>query len=185
MKILIIYNSKYGSSRKYAFILGKKLNGDILNFKNISKYTLEKYEMIIFSSGIYEEKIRGLNKFFTFEEILERKKVIICAVGIEKRSLKKYEELKENNKINGNKKELFYLMGSYTFKKLKVIDKIKMFLFLISMIFKLSKSSEEKSFLENGFGHINYYDEEGLIKVLIKVDKIIKTREKIEYMTFN
>lgn len=171
MKILIIYNSKYGSSKKYAFILGKKLNGDIIDFKNISKKILGKYELIIFNSGIYEEKIRGLKKFFSYSDYFKGKRIIICATGIERRSSKKYRDVKEKNEKLCSIEDFFYLMGSYTFKSLRIIDKLKMILFIISLIFKVPKSLEEKSFLQEAFGHINYYDEEGLVKILVKINK--------------
>ncbi len=174
MKILIIYNSKYGSSKKYAFILGRKLNGDIINLKNVSKNILKKYDLIIFGSGIYEERIRGLKRFLNFNEILKEKLIILYIVGIEKRSDKKYKRIKKVNSFLDQGEKIFYLMGSYTYKKLKLIDKIKMTLFLISLLFKFPKSEEEKMFLNSGFGHINYYDEEGLIKILFEVNKMMK-----------
>jgi len=60
-KVLIMYFSKYGSTKKYAEWIASELNGDIFNIKNIKQNILENYDTIILGSGLYAGRIEGLN----------------------------------------------------------------------------------------------------------------------------
>lgn len=56
-KIVIIYTSKGGHSAKYANWLKKRIDADMYEEKNADAQLLSNYELIIFGSGVYHEKL--------------------------------------------------------------------------------------------------------------------------------
>ena len=49
-KILIIYKSSTGFTKKYAGLLAEKLDCRAINFKNIRSVSLSSYDMLIFGT---------------------------------------------------------------------------------------------------------------------------------------
>ena len=62
MKTIIIYNSKSGYTEKYAKIISKSLNCELINIDLMKKINLNDYDLIIFGSRIIAGKIQKLNK---------------------------------------------------------------------------------------------------------------------------
>jgi menaquinone-dependent protoporphyrinogen IX oxidase len=56
-KALVLYFSKYGSTKKYAEWIASELNGDIYNIKKFNQNSLKEYDTIILGSGLYAGKI--------------------------------------------------------------------------------------------------------------------------------
>ena len=52
-KVLIMYFSKYGSTRKYAEWIASELNGDVYNIKNIKQNILGNYSIDKFIGRIF------------------------------------------------------------------------------------------------------------------------------------
>lgn len=50
-KIVVIYKSKYGSSKKYAQWIAEEVNGDLFNSSNIKEEKLKEYDIIVYGGG--------------------------------------------------------------------------------------------------------------------------------------
>ena len=61
MNGVILYQSKYGATRKYAQWLFAATNFDLLEMKQAKGTDLSRYEVIVFGGGIYASGIAGLN----------------------------------------------------------------------------------------------------------------------------
>jgi menaquinone-dependent protoporphyrinogen IX oxidase len=70
-KVLVMYFSKYGHTKKYAEWIALELNGDIYNIKNIKSSILKNYDAIILGSGLYAGKIEGINIIINNYEALK------------------------------------------------------------------------------------------------------------------
>lgn len=58
MKVLLIYSSiHHGNTEKIARAMGKSINADIIETRNLKINTLNEYDLIGFGSGIYYGKL--------------------------------------------------------------------------------------------------------------------------------
>ena len=79
-KALIIYSSPYGTTKEYAEWIAEALNGDIYSINNLNHSILKNYDIIIFGSGLYAGKIKGIDIILKNYETLKNKKLIIFTV---------------------------------------------------------------------------------------------------------
>ncbi len=95
MKTLIVYRSVLGTTKKYAQWLALSLHADIVDFHHLNVKTIDKYDVIIVTSGTYAGKMPLVGMLKKNWEKLESKKVIVMAVGIapedDEYSIKSYE----------------------------------------------------------------------------------------------
>jgi menaquinone-dependent protoporphyrinogen IX oxidase len=177
-KFLVIYFSKYGTTKKYAEWISSELNGDIFDIKDVDYNTLENYDVIILGSSLYAGKISGIKIFLENYKILQNKKLIIFTCGladynkienintIEKRLEKEIpENIRQNIKV-------FYLRGGINYKKLNF--KHKMIMGLLKQMKKKKihdkMDEEDKVFLETYGKTLDFMDKNN-IKELIEYCK--------------
>jgi flavodoxin len=177
-KALIIYFSPYGTTKEYAEWIAEALNGDIYSINNLNQSILKNYDIIIFGSGLYAGKIKGIDIILKNYETLKNKKLIIFTCGLADYSKIEhinaiYSRLKNelSEKIIENVK-IFYLRGGINYKKLKLKHKIMMWI-MKKMILKNGKeklSEENKEFIET-YGKKVYYMDKNSIKELLEYCK--------------
>lgn len=121
---LVIYQSKYGSTRKYAQWLETMIDCDCIDVDDLKKKDLPKYDNIIFGGGVHAGGITGISIIKKSLKRISNKKIIIFGVGINQPSQENIEELKY---VNYNKKminiPLYYCEGAYDPFKIKGFDK--------------------------------------------------------------
>ncbi|MCI5774219.1 MAG: flavodoxin domain-containing protein [Erysipelotrichaceae bacterium] len=122
---IILYQSKYGSSLKYATWLKAETNFDCLNIKKTSLNHLRKYQTIILCGGIYAGNIAGITLIKKWFSHLPKQKIIILAVGAAAYDNDMIQEIKNHN-LSDNLKNipLFYARGALDMANLTIIDKI-------------------------------------------------------------
>lgn len=82
MKTIIIYRSKYGSTKAYATWIAEAVGGDLCKAKSVSVKKLKEYDTIIYGGGLYAEKIKGINFIIKSYEELKNKNIIVFTTGI-------------------------------------------------------------------------------------------------------
>ena len=80
-KILILYKSKYGATKKYVDMLSAEFPCDIYELKSYKGNDFSQYDWIIFAGGIYASGISGLNTLRKNYRNIPHKKMIIFCVG--------------------------------------------------------------------------------------------------------
>ena len=60
-KRIIVYQSNYGATEKYAQWLSEIIPGDIMKIKGLSIDSLKDYDTIILGGGIYATGIAGIS----------------------------------------------------------------------------------------------------------------------------
>lgn len=60
-KVVILYQSKYGSTKKYAEWLAEELAGDLLETKKATAEQIAQYDVVILGGGIYASGIAGIS----------------------------------------------------------------------------------------------------------------------------
>ena len=173
-KVLVMYFSKYGYTKKYAEWIVEELNGDIFSIKNIKRSILKNYDTIILGSGLYAGKIQGINIIINNYETLKNKKLVLFTCGLA--DYKKQENVNHINKrlekvIPENIKQnikIFYLQGGINYKELNLKHKIMMGL-LKKMTMKqgIEKLSEEdREFIETYGQTLDFTDKNNIAEIV-------------------
>lgn len=125
MKTLIIYTSKYGSTKEYAYFLKDELGADIYSTKEIDVKIINNYSTVILASPTYMGQIK-IRKFLSKNwNKLSSKKVILLVVGMlpknNPESKKAYEMIREDIR-----KGILYLKvpGRMQYEKLNLLEKL-------------------------------------------------------------
>jgi len=111
-KILVVYNSKYGYTEKYAHWLAEDLNADICEDKILNANKLKDYSTIIFGSSLYAGRNKGAVALVKNFEQIKDKKVVLFTVGM-------FDTNSEQNIIVINK-ELNKVITSEIREKIKI-----------------------------------------------------------------
>ena len=96
MKNLIVYGSKYGSSRKYAERLSELTGIYLADYKEVTD--LKAYDNVIYLGGIYAGKVRGLKK--TAKKLRNDARLIVVTISLGNPNLddKLKEDVRTQNK---------------------------------------------------------------------------------------
>lgn len=90
MNTIVIYKSKYGSTKDYAQWIAEELNCDCHDAKGIRADDLLKYDTIIYGGGLYAEIIAGVSLITKNIEKLKDKKLIVYTTGITPIEVREY-----------------------------------------------------------------------------------------------
>ena len=82
MKTLVIYDSKYGHTKKYAQWLEEALNADSCEVKNMDVNMFKDYSTIIFGSSLYAGKNKAAHLIAKHFEQIKDKKVVLFTCGL-------------------------------------------------------------------------------------------------------
>lgn len=154
-KVLVIYKSKYGSTKVYARWIADEVQGNLVEASNIKVEDLKKYDTIVFGGFLHAVGISGVKIITENFKDLEDKKVIVFAVGC---SPEKEDAI--NAVIASNFKDdirgkisFYYLRGAFNFEKLGFVDKMMM----NALKIKLKKMKPEE-LDEDSKGLLECYD---------------------------
>ena len=112
--VVVMYQSKYGATKKYAEWLAEALNADLLETKQADIEEIKKYDVIILGGGIYASGIAGISFLKRHYTRLKDRKVLVFAVGASPYDEKAVEELRKRN-LPGELSQipLFYCRGAW------------------------------------------------------------------------
>ena len=82
MKAIVIYKSKYGSTRAYAKWIAEELSCEAVEASKIKADDLLEYDSIIYGGGLYAEVINGVGLITKNLDKLKNKKIAIYTTGI-------------------------------------------------------------------------------------------------------
>ena len=82
MNTIVIYKTKYGSTKTYAEWISEKLGCEIADAKTLKIEDLLKYDTIIYGGGLYAEVINGISLITKNLDKLEGKKIVVYSTGI-------------------------------------------------------------------------------------------------------
>lgn len=112
--IVVMYQSKYGATKKYAEWLAEELSCDLIETKKAVIEQIEKYDVVILGGGIYATGISGISFLKKHYERLKNKKIIVFAVGASPYDEKAMIALKERNfKMELLNISCFYCRGAW------------------------------------------------------------------------
>ena len=118
MNAIVIYRSKYGSTKAYAEWIAEELECSAVESKTADVSDLEKYDTIIYGGGLYAEVINGVHLITKNLAKFEGKKIIVYSTGITPLDCREYYDK---------------LVIEKNFKP-GMLDKIKVYNFLGKMV---------------------------------------------------
>ena len=127
MNAIVIYKTKYGSTKTYAEWIAKELSCDIAEAKTVSATDLLKYDTIIYGGGLYAEVINGVTLITKNMDKLADKKIAIYTTGITPLDCRDYYDkyVVEKNFKNGVPEniKLFNFMGKMVLDELTPVHR--------------------------------------------------------------
>lgn len=123
-KGIILYQSKYGATKKYAEWLSDATNFECIETKKADIKKVIEYDIIILGGGIYASGIAGLSFFKKNIQQLKGKKIMIFCVGASPFDEKAFNEICNHNLKDDLKNvPLFYCRGAWSEDKMTFPDK--------------------------------------------------------------
>ena len=125
MKTLVLYESKYGSTEKYACWLSEALSCEQRRTSQMDPAQLQAYDTLILGGGIYATGIAGVGFLKKNVQAIQDKKVLVFAVGASPFDEHALEEIRRRN-LKGPlaKLPLFYCRGAWNEDLLTVKDRM-------------------------------------------------------------
>lgn len=121
---IILYQSKYGSTKKYADWLVEETGYDCVETKNAKAANLQNYDVIILGGGVYASGIAGLQFIKKNIGRLADKKIAVFAVGASPYDEKAIMQIREMHfKDELSNISLFYCRGAWDEEKMKFADR--------------------------------------------------------------
>jgi len=123
-KGIILYQSKYGATKKYAEWLREETSFDCLETAKASGGSVAPYEIIVLCGGVYASGIAGLSFLKRNRHVLKGKQIAVFCVGASPYN----EEAVANAKKHSLRGEwenvpLFYGRGAWEEGKMTTLDK--------------------------------------------------------------
>ena len=124
-KGIILYQSKYGATKKYAAWLTERTGYDCIETKNAKAAQLQSYDVIVFGGGVYASGIAGLHFLKKNISSVVDKKVAVFAVGASPYDEKAIMQIKEMHfKDVLSDVPLFYCRGAWDEEKMTFGDRM-------------------------------------------------------------
>ena len=128
-KIVVIYKSKYGSTKRYAQWIAEETKSDIFESSEIGINKLMEYDIIIYGGGLYASGISGVSILTKNFESLKDKKIIVFTVGLASTDRKEvFSPIIEKNFSKEMRDNIifYHLRGGIDYKKLSLVHKSMM-----------------------------------------------------------
>ena len=170
MNTLIIYGSRYGTTKRYAEKFAEMTHFPVIGYEDIK--TLADYERIIYFGALYASGIKGLKS--TVKKLSPNTKLIIVTVGLA--DVANEENI---NKIRNSVRKqvpecllkslsVFHLRGGIDYGKLNFKHKIMMKMVYHSIKNKPTESltQEDKAFIETYNKKADFVDYDSLNQIV-------------------
>lgn len=127
MKPIVLYRTKYGSTKSYAQWIADALSCEAKDAKGISPDSLSEYDTIIYGGGLYAEVIAGVSLITKNIEKLSNKKLIVFTTGLTPTDCREYYDgmvIEKNFKGDlKNKVKVFNFPGKMLINELSLVHK--------------------------------------------------------------
>ena len=171
--IAVVYQSHYGTTKKYAEWIAQALDADLLNRKKVSVSELSQYGMIIYGGGLYAGGLLGID----LVSKSKFKHLVIFTVGLADPKIMNYSEIMAKGFPNQayQPNQVYHFRGGIDYQKLSFLHRGLMVL-LKKTVEKKSDSemsAEGKAILETNGEKVDFTDKK-MISPLISYVKNVK-----------
>ena len=159
MNAIVIYKSKYGSTKQYAEWIAEELGCTAVEAKSIKTDDLLQYDTIVYGGGLYAEIINGVSLITKNIQKLADKKIAIYTTGITPIDVRAYYdgEVLEKNFKNGipENVKIFNFLGKMLLDELSLVHRTA-----LKTLKKIMSSKENPTDLEKLLVELCDYDKD-------------------------
>lgn len=124
MKGIILYQSKYGATKKYAEWLSAETGFSAVETKKADINGVRQYDVIILGGGLYASGIAGLSFLKKNIDVLKNKNIIVFCCGASPYEEEAFQAIVQHNmKDNLSYIPCFYCRGAWDMDSMTFIDK--------------------------------------------------------------
>ena len=121
---IILYQSKYGATKKYANWLSENTGFECIETKKVDIKEISKFETIILGGGIYASGISGLSFLKKNINRLKGKRIIVFCCGASPYEESAFQQIKEHNMQNKlSDIPVFYCRGAWDIDAMSFKDR--------------------------------------------------------------
>ena len=125
MNAIVVYKTKYGSTKTYAEWIAEELSCEAVDVKHTNIENLLEYDTIIYGGGLYAEVINGVSIITKNLDKLKDKKIAVYTTGITPLDCRAYYDtyVIEKNFKNGvpENVKLFNFLGKMKMDELSLV----------------------------------------------------------------
>jgi len=153
--IVVVYNSKYGSTRRYAEWIAAATQADLLESSKAGLEDLLRYQAIVYGGSLHAVGIKGVKLITGNFGKLKDKRLIVFCVGASPAQPEAVRKVREHNFTREQQERIgfFFLRGAFNYDKLSAGDKI-----LMGMLKASLKMRKEEDLDEDSKGLLACYD---------------------------
>ena len=170
MSTIVIYKSKYGSTKQYAEWIAEKLGCEAVDSKNVKFDELLNYDSIIYGGGLYAEVIAGVTLITKNAEKLKNKKIAVFTTGLTPIDCREYYDkmVIEKNFRNGLPENIrvFNFMGKMIIDELSFAHKTAIKTLKKIMSGKENPTDTEKMLIDLCDSSGDYSDRESIQELI-------------------
>lgn len=167
MSNMIIYSSKYGSTKDYADELAKRMNWESVSYRNVTPKKLKEAKNIVLAGNVRMGKMNISGWAKGRSSILKDKcKAVISVGGTEPEKQEYYLEIVEKNMpfLALKKEQIFGCGGRQLISEMKGFDS-----FVFKMLDKMVKDPKEKEDIMKDKDHVNMALLDPVVEYLKKI----------------
>lgn len=148
-KVLLIYKSNTGFTKKYAEWIQEEIDCKVIEMKEADISEVIKYDTIIFGGGMHANRINGIKFIKNNIEKLKDKNLIVFATGATPSSAtEEVEGFKKINIPSGYNIHFYYFQSGMSFENMGIKDKMMINSYNFILNLKKNKTDVEQGTLE-------------------------------------
>lgn len=172
MNRVIIYGSFYGTTKKYAIELAKRLNALVLDYNEVKN--INEYDSVIYFGGLYAGGVLGMAKTLKKLGDIDNKEITIVTVGLadptDEENINNIEMhmKKQLTEELLTKSKIFHLRGGIFYKDLSFKHK-----FMMKLVYNKAKkipeeerNAELEAMIETYNKEVDFVDFDALDKII-------------------
>ncbi len=165
MNTIVLYQSKYGHTKRYAEWIAMELGCVAKPLDETSRKELTTYDTVIFGTGIYMGKMKKLGKF---KRMIKDQRPIVFAVGGSLEITEYGEEVEAKNFTpdERNKFPFFYLPGGIDLTKVKGVLKFFLNIGRKGLENKKDKTKDDIEFLRGFHNPTDHVDRKHIVELV-------------------
>jgi menaquinone-dependent protoporphyrinogen IX oxidase len=174
MRGVILYKSKYGTTRQYAEWIAAALNADLFDVKDISVSKINEYDFAVLGGGMYAATVLGANLI----DKITCRQIVLFTVGLSDPATTDYSgHIKRMFPVGVPLSvKIFHFRGGINYNKLSFMHKTMMSMLVKTVQKKSVLNDEEKLFVSSYGSEIDFCDEK-TIKPLLEYIESVKNHE--------
>ncbi|MBE5881295.1 MAG: hypothetical protein E7289_03120 [Lachnospiraceae bacterium] len=149
MKTLVVYKSKTGFTKKYAEIIAKEVQCDMIELKKATAAKMAEYDTVVFGSRLFAGNVDDLKKAKEMFAASSAKELVVFATGATPNAAEDIVNDVWENNFTPEELEViphFYMQSGICYEKMPFMEKMMM-----KMAARMMKNQKEKTEMGQGF----------------------------------